>query len=271
MAVRYRRGPGAATKRPPGAFTIPSGSLARLPPMVRRLSGVAGLALALGAVAAGACGRGETAAAGAASAAAAPANVVVVAPDSPQLQQLRVEPVGTADVRATRWLRPGTSSPIPTGSPACSSRRRAHHRGAGRLGDRVERGQPVVALESPDADAAVAAFPAGAGDRAAGAGGAAEGGGRRRARERSLSVQGRRREGSAGRAERRGPGAGAGRGRGPRASRRRGSSSCSGSSRTRSARPRWCARPSTGKVLEVNVAPGEYRARSRTATPPRRS
>src|SRR6266446_10146957 len=74
--------------------------------MARGLSGVAGLALALGAVAAGACGRGETAPAVATSAAAAPANVVVVAADSPQLQQIRVEPVRVAEVASEELVAP---------------------------------------------------------------------------------------------------------------------------------------------------------------------
>jgi cobalt-zinc-cadmium efflux system membrane fusion protein len=127
--------------------------------MARGLSGVTGLALALGAVAAGACGRGETASAVAASAAPAPANVVVVAADSPQLQQIRVEPVRMAEVASEELVAPAhiVADPNRTARvlPPVQGRVTAV---LVRLGDRVEQGQPLVALESPDADAAVSAF-----------------------------------------------------------------------------------------------------------------
>ena len=127
--------------------------------MSRRLSGAAGLALALGALAAGACGRGETASSATKSPADAPANVVVLAADSPQLNQIKVEPVQIAEVASEELVAPARVIANPNRTARVLSPVQGRVTGVlVRLGDRVEQGQPVVTLESPDAEAAVAAF-----------------------------------------------------------------------------------------------------------------
>ncbi|HYB42573.1 MAG TPA: efflux RND transporter periplasmic adaptor subunit [Candidatus Methylomirabilis sp.] len=106
------------------------------------------------------CDRAETPAAAEAPAAPAkPSNLIVIPPDSPQLGQIEVRPVRLADVpideiavparivadpnRVSRLLPPvqGRVSRILVG-----------------FGDSVEQGQPLLELESPDADAAIAAL-----------------------------------------------------------------------------------------------------------------
>ena len=135
--------------------------------MSRRLAAV--LSIALAALSTGACERGETAA-GAATSAARPApDVVVVPADSPQLQQIRVEPVRVAEVASEELVAPAhiVADPNRTARvlPPVQGRVTAV---LVRLGDRVEQGQPLVTLESPDADAAVATFlQAQAGERQA--------------------------------------------------------------------------------------------------------
>lgn len=128
-----------------------------------------GLSLALAALATGACGRGETAAGAATSAARPAADVVVVPADSPQLQQIRVEPVKVAEVASEELVAPARIVADPNRTarvlPPVQGRVTAV---LVRLGDRVEQGQPLVTLESPDADAAVATFlQAQAGERQA--------------------------------------------------------------------------------------------------------
>ncbi len=128
-----------------------------------------GLSIALAALATGACGRGETAAGAATSAASPAADVVVVPADSPQLQQIRVEPVRVAEVASEELVAPARIVADPNRTarvlPPVQGRVTAV---LVRLGDRVERGQPLVTLESPDADAAVATFlQAQAGERQA--------------------------------------------------------------------------------------------------------
>lgn len=127
--------------------------------MARGLSGAAGLALALGALAAGACGRSETASGSTKSPADAPANVVVLAADSPQLNQIKVEPVQIAEVASEELVAPARVIANPNRTARVLSPVQGRVTGVlVRLGDRVEQGQPVVTLESPDAEAAVAAF-----------------------------------------------------------------------------------------------------------------
>ena len=127
--------------------------------MSRRLSGAAGLALALCALAAGACGRGETASGATKSPADAPANVVVLAADSPQLNQIKVEPVQIAEVASEELVAPARVIANPNRTARVLSPVQGRVTGVlVRLGDRVEQGQPVVTLESPDAEAAVAGF-----------------------------------------------------------------------------------------------------------------
>jgi cobalt-zinc-cadmium efflux system membrane fusion protein len=128
-----------------------------------------GLSLALAALATGACGRGETAAGAATSGARPAADVVVVPADSPQLQQIRVEPVKVAEVASEELVAPARIVADPNRTarvlPPVQGRVTAV---LVRLGDRVEQGQPLVTLESPDADAAVATFlQAQAGERQA--------------------------------------------------------------------------------------------------------
>lgn len=128
-----------------------------------------GLSLALAALATGACGRGETAAGAATSGARPAADVVVVPADSPQLQQIRVEPVRVAEVASEELVAPARIVADPNRTarvlPPVQGRVTAV---LVRLGDRVEQGQPLVTLESPDADAAVATFlQAQAGERQA--------------------------------------------------------------------------------------------------------
>lgn len=118
-----------------------------------------GLSIALAALATGACGRGETAAGAATSGARPAADVVVVPADSPQLQQIRVEPVRVAEVASEELVAPARIVADPNRTarvlPPVQGRVTAV---LVRLGDRVEQGQPLVTLESPDADAAVATF-----------------------------------------------------------------------------------------------------------------
>jgi cobalt-zinc-cadmium efflux system membrane fusion protein len=127
------------------------------------------LSIALAALATGACERGETAAGAATSAARPAADVVAVPADSPQLQQIRVEPVRLAEVASEELVAPAhiVADPNRTARvlPPVQGRVTAV---LVRLGDRVEQGQPLVTLESPDADAAVATFlQAQAGERQA--------------------------------------------------------------------------------------------------------
>ena len=85
--------------------------------------------------------------------------VVTIAPDSPQLGQIRVAAVDLADVPqegvvapARVGIDPNRLSKVLMPVPGRIEEVMA------RLGDRVEQGQAVVTLESPDADAAVGAY-----------------------------------------------------------------------------------------------------------------
>jgi membrane fusion protein, heavy metal efflux system len=135
--------------------------------MSRRL--VMGVSIALVGLATGACGRGETAAGAATSAARPAADVVVVPADSPQLQQIRVEPVQLAEVASEELVAPARIVVDPNRSARVLPPVQGRVTGVlVRLGDRVEQGQPLVTLESPDADAAIATFlQAQAGERQA--------------------------------------------------------------------------------------------------------
>ena len=88
-----------------------------------------------------------------------PPGLLTLPADSPQLAHLRVEAVPARDVAVDEVVAPGRVSidpnrtsrlllPVPGRVVAVRVR----------LGDAVERGQPVLALESPDADAAEAAL-----------------------------------------------------------------------------------------------------------------
>jgi cobalt-zinc-cadmium efflux system membrane fusion protein len=108
------------------------------------------------------CGRGEAPAPSAAARPPEPTkrgDVVTIPPDSPQAKQMRVEPVRAAELPADEVAAPGkiiinpnrTSKVFPpvTGRVVDVL---AH------LGDAVTQGQPVVTVESPDAGVAVAAY-----------------------------------------------------------------------------------------------------------------
>src|SRR6202158_844274 len=127
--------------------------------MARRLSGAAGLALALGALTAGACGRGEPGSGATRTPAAPRANGVGRPAASPQLNQIKVEPVQIAEVASEELVAPARviANPNRTARVLSPVQGRVYSVLV-RLGDRVEQGQPVVTLESPDAEAAVAAF-----------------------------------------------------------------------------------------------------------------
>ena len=85
--------------------------------------------------------------------------MVTIAPDSPQLGQIRVAAVEVADAPdnevvapARVGIDPGRLSKVLLPIPGRIEEVRA------KLGDRVDRGQPLVAVESPDADAAVGVY-----------------------------------------------------------------------------------------------------------------
>ena len=85
--------------------------------------------------------------------------MVTIAPDSPQLGQIRVAAIEVADAPdnevvapARVGIDPGRLSKVLLPIPGRIEEVRA------RLGDRVDRGQPLVAVESPDADAAVGVY-----------------------------------------------------------------------------------------------------------------
>ncbi len=124
--------------------------------MSRWMAWAASLALAL---ASGACGRGETGSEMAKSAPGSSANTVVVPADSPQLQQIKVEAVQIAEVASEELVAPARVIANPNRTARVLSPVQGRVTGVlVRLGDRVEQGQPVVTLESPDAEAAVAGF-----------------------------------------------------------------------------------------------------------------
>lgn len=84
-------------------------------------------------------------------------NVVAVPPDSPQFRQLRVEAVRTRNVVADEIVAPGRIG----ANPNRVSRVLPPVQGRvlevmAKLGDFVDQGQPLLSLDSPDADAAVA-------------------------------------------------------------------------------------------------------------------
>ncbi len=86
-------------------------------------------------------------------------NVVAVPPDSPQLKELRVEAVRVQDVVADEVVAPGRVGV----NPNRVSRVLPPVQGRvlevmAKLGDFVEQGQPLLSLDSPDADAAVSTY-----------------------------------------------------------------------------------------------------------------
>ena len=86
-------------------------------------------------------------------------NVVAVAPDSPQFKQLKVETVRLRNMVTDEVVAPGRIA----ANPNRVSRVLPPVQGRvlevmARLGDFVEQGQPLLSLDSPDADAAVSAY-----------------------------------------------------------------------------------------------------------------
>jgi membrane fusion protein, heavy metal efflux system len=86
-------------------------------------------------------------------------NVVAVSPDSPQFKQLRVEPVRLRNVVADEVIAPGRVAV----NPNRVSRVLPPVQGRvldvmAKLGDFVEQGQPLLTLASSDADAAVSTY-----------------------------------------------------------------------------------------------------------------
>lgn len=110
----------------------------------------------------GGCGRSETPAPSAASQPqrlTKDINLITIPPDSPQAKQMRVEPVRTADVPTDEVVAPGKImiNPNRTSKLLLPIAGRIVSVMA-QLGDSVVQGQPLVAIDSPDADAAVAAY-----------------------------------------------------------------------------------------------------------------
>ncbi len=107
-----------------------------------------------------ACGRTEAPAASQTSETRAQTqNLVRLAPDSPQLKQIQVQPVQLAEVPTDEVVAPARIAPNPNRvSRVLPQVQGRVTKVMVRLGDTVEQGQPVVELESPDADAAVSTF-----------------------------------------------------------------------------------------------------------------
>lgn len=88
-----------------------------------------------------------------------PSNIVVIPPDSPKLEQIRVEAVKTETIPAGEVTAPGKIEANPNRIsrvplPAAGKITQV----LVKLGDSVAAGQPLLVIESPDADAAMAAF-----------------------------------------------------------------------------------------------------------------
>lgn len=110
----------------------------------------------------GGCGRSGTPATPAASQPpqlTKKTDVITIPSDSPQAKQMRVEPVRTADVPTDEVMAPGKIiiNPNRTSKLLLPIAGRVVSVMA-QLGDSVIQGQPLVAIDSPDADAAVAAY-----------------------------------------------------------------------------------------------------------------
>jgi len=84
-------------------------------------------------------------------------HLVTIPPDSPQTKRMRVEPVRAANIPADEVVAPGKIiiNPNRTSKLLLPVAGRIVDVMA-RLGDSVSQGQPLIAVESPDADAAVA-------------------------------------------------------------------------------------------------------------------
>src|SRR5215813_10663646 len=80
-------------------------------------------------------------------------------PDSAQLKQIRVETVQLADMPTGELMAPARVIPNPNRISRLLPQVQGRvTRVMAQLGDQVEQGQPLVELDSPDADAAIAGF-----------------------------------------------------------------------------------------------------------------
>lgn len=117
------------------------------------------------------CGRGDGVAATTPGPASPAAGVVIVPPESPQSRQLRVAPVELAEVSIDEIVAPGRviANPNRIARVLLPAPGRILEVLAG-LGSTVERGQSLLTLESPDADGAISGYrQAEAGERQAAA------------------------------------------------------------------------------------------------------
>jgi cobalt-zinc-cadmium efflux system membrane fusion protein len=123
-----------------------------------RWASVVGALCALSAVCA--CGRSEAPATASPSGPRQPEQSVVTLPsDSPQLKQIRVEPVELADMPTDELVAPARVIPNPNRISRLLPQVQGRvMRVMAQLGDRVEQGQSLVELDSPDADAAISTF-----------------------------------------------------------------------------------------------------------------
>ena len=130
--------------------------------------------LIAGSVAVAGCGQGDATGASAqhpATTASQAPGLIVVPPESPQSRQLRVAPVELAEVPADEVVAPGRviANPNRIARVLLPAPGRILEVQVG-LGSAVERGQSVLTLDSPDADSAIAGFrQAEAGERQASA------------------------------------------------------------------------------------------------------
>jgi len=118
------------------------------------------LSVVLGAWVLAGCGQRDVPAA--ASTPAAPIknlNVIRIPMDSPQMKQIRIEPVQQADIPSEELVAPGRVAMNPNRVsrvlPPVGGR---VLKVLVKLGDHVEQGQPLLEMESPDGDAAVSAY-----------------------------------------------------------------------------------------------------------------
>jgi len=126
-------------------------------------SGVTGLGLiapALWIALLGGCGQGDVPAAASTPDATPPRlNVVTIPADSPQMRQIRVASVEQIDMPTEELVAPGRVMTDPNRIsrvlPPVSGRVLAVKV---KFGDNVEQGQPVITIDSADADAAVSAY-----------------------------------------------------------------------------------------------------------------
>ena len=106
----------------------------------------------------GGCGQGDPPAAASTPVSLRSLNIVTIPPNSQQMGQIRVEPVRLADMPSDELIAPGRVTMNPNRVS------RVLPPVGGRIlqvlvkfGDHVEHGQPLLTLESPDGDAAVSA------------------------------------------------------------------------------------------------------------------